>query len=500
MSRRIRLGLWLVGWLVLGLAWPQATVAGPPQQQTPTPTLTATPPAEDAEVEEKPPIIHVVQAGETLFEIAYQYGTTVEAIAAANQLADPGLLAVGQKLIIPTAGSEVTAPPPAPSLVPAVALPGDSLLAVARRFDAPVETVAKQNGVLHPGRQPAGQILLVEDRPPLRVHVVNPDEGLTRLAARYGLSPWTLSQANDLSSPAALFPGQRLIVPSLQISPTTTPLTPTVGVTPSLPAPFRVVEIGPLPTAQGHTLQVQVSLSQTTPLKGAFAGKGLNFAQENGAYYAMVGVNAFTQPGIYPLALLVTDTQGSQVYLSQEIEVASGGYGREVINVPPDRENLLDPATVQAELEWLGRIKTVYNPERYWDGLFSYPVENPEITSYFGTRRSYNGGPYSSFHSGVDFNGVTGDTVYAPAAGVVVAAQELTVRGNVILIDHGWGVYTGYWHLSQIDVTVGQQVAPGDAIGLLGNTGLSTGAHLHWEFWVGGESVTALQWTEQVFP
>jgi murein DD-endopeptidase MepM/ murein hydrolase activator NlpD len=66
-------------------------------------------------------------------------------------------------------------------------------------------------------------------------------------------------------------------------------------------------------------------------------------------------------------------------------------------------------------------------------------------------------------------------------------------------LDHGWGVFSGFWHLSQIDVTVGQQVDRGEVIGLVGNTGLSTGAHLHWEMQVRGVPVNPVQWTTESF-
>jgi murein DD-endopeptidase MepM/ murein hydrolase activator NlpD len=68
------------------------------------------------------------------------------------------------------------------------------------------------------------------------------------------------------------------------------------------------------------------------------------------------------------------------------------------------------------------------------------------------------------------------------------------------VLDHGWGVLTGYWHLSTMEVQVGQQVSQGDLIARIGNTGLSTGAHLHWEMWVGGVNVDPLQWLEPFYP
>jgi murein DD-endopeptidase MepM/ murein hydrolase activator NlpD len=82
----------------------------------------------------------------------------------------------------------------------------------------------------------------------------------------------------------------------------------------------------------------------------------------------------------------------------------------------------------------------------------------------------------------------------------VVLAEPLALWGNALVIDHGWGVLTGYAHLSAIEVEVGQQVARGELIAKVGNTGLSTGSHLHWEMWVGGTSINALQWLEESFP
>src|SRR5581483_6939036 len=79
---------------------------------------------------------------------------------------------------------------------------------------------------------------------------------------------------------------------------------------------------------------------------------------------------------------------------------------------------------------------------------FGLPCPAP-VTSQYGTRRSYDGGPYDQFHTGTDFAGAPGSPIYAPAAGVVVMAERLHVRGNATIIDHGWGVYTGYWHQAE---------------------------------------------------
>jgi murein DD-endopeptidase MepM/ murein hydrolase activator NlpD len=74
------------------------------------------------------------------------------------------------------------------------------------------------------------------------------------------------------------------------------------------------------------------------------------------------------------------------------------------------------------------------------------------------------------------------------------------VRGNATVIDHGWGVYSGIWHQSEIQVQVGQTVQKNQIIGLVGGTGRVTGPHLHWEVWVNGIQVNPLDWLINTYP
>ena len=84
----------------------------------------------------------------------------------------------------------------------------------------------------------------------------------------------------------------------------------------------------------------------------------------------------------------------------------------------------------------------------------------------------------------------------AAAAGRVVFAGEMKVRGNSVIIDHGMGVFTAYHHFSRIDVQQGAMVTPGQQIGAVGETGLVTGPHLHWEVIVRGVEVDGLLWLQ----
>jgi len=135
------------------------------------------------------------------------------------------------------------------------------------------------------------------------------------------------------------------------------------------------------------------------------------------------------------------------------------------------------------------------NPVQYWRENWICPVYNPRITSPYGMQRTYNDG-LQRFHRGVDYGAPEGTPVYAPNHGVIVYIGRKKVRGKIIVIDHGSGLHTEYWHLSEISVKNGQLMKKGDVIGRIGNTGLSTGPHLHWGVRVGMNAVDGLHFLE----
>jgi len=105
------------------------------------------------------------------------------------------------------------------------------------------------------------------------------------------------------------------------------------------------------------------------------------------------------------------------------------------------------------------------------------------LTSSFGSRRDpFTGG--QDFHPGLDISASYGDAVQAPATGIVATAGNSGNYGNLVVIDHGYGIVTKYGHLSRFKVMNGQQVNRGDIIGYVGSTGRSTSPHLHYEVWV----------------
>ncbi|MDX1994859.1 MAG: M23 family metallopeptidase [bacterium] len=206
-----------------------------------------------------------------------------------------------------------------------------------------------------------------------------------------------------------------------------------------------------------------------------------------------------TEAGIYPLELSITPDGGQSLVWSINIQVQTGQYGTQYITLPEDRANLLAPAVEENELNLLRAVTTGFNAERYFDGPMGLPAA-AVMNSPFGVSRAYNGGPVDRYHNGADFAGAPGSPVLAAAPGRVVLADSLYIRGNTLMIDHGWGVYTVYAHLSERYVNLGDFVSTGQRIGAVGSTGRATGAHLHWEVWVNGVAVDPMQWVREAFP
>lgn len=109
---------------------------------------------------------------------------------------------------------------------------------------------------------------------------------------------------------------------------------------------------------------------------------------------------------------------------------------------------------------------------------FDLPTKGP-FSSQFGLRRFLNKKPRSP-HSGLDIAAPSGAVITAPAAGTVIDTGNYFFNGNTVILDHGFGLTSMYCHMSRIDVKIGQVLASGDPLGLVGKTGRVTGAHLHW--------------------
>lgn len=204
------------------------------------------------------------------------------------------------------------------------------------------------------------------------------------------------------------------------------------------------------------------------------------------------------EPGEYDVSV-DADTPDGPARVNLQISVAATAFPVDAVDLPPSTAALLDPTLVDRETAILAGVYGAGGGPARWRGLFRMPVSGP-ITTEFGQARSYNGGPVSGHHSGVDIGAAQGTPVAAAADGAVAFAGTLSERGNMVILGHGLGVFTGYAHLSQIGVATGDQVRQGDVLGLVGTTGLSTGPHLHWECAVNGLNVDAMHWLRTLLP
>ena len=468
----------------------------------------ATPEPNPPTVQESGLSIHVVQRGDTLFQIALTYETNVADLVELNGLADATRIDVGQRLLVPTTGESL----PETHIVQ----PGESLSVIAELYEMDINFLLQQNDITDINAIYAGQILTVvpnenttqaetisatqepievvagdDSLPTLssNIHIVQTGETLFRIATSYGLSTQELAQANNILDPTIIYSGQQLIIPNLPES----QLTAT-----DLPAPITRLDVRPLLFIEGETGVIDLFTDASTVVTGTFLGRNLGFvAQDNNLRHtAFIGIPMFTEANIYTIDLQLNNADGTQTLFAFNVRIGNGAYGSQNLNVTD--ENLIAPAIQDNELSLLTNLTNAITLDRTWEGAFSIPAA-AAMNAQYGTRRSYNGGEISSYHSGADFASAPSTPIYAAADGVVVLADRLNIRGNTIVIDHGWGIYTLYAHQTEFTVALGERVITGQVIGLAGSTGRVTGPHLHWEVWVNGVPVNPITWTQTIF-
>jgi murein DD-endopeptidase MepM/ murein hydrolase activator NlpD len=198
-------------------------------------------------------------------------------------------------------------------------------------------------------------------------------------------------------------------------------------------------------------------------------------ASERGHWYAVIGIPLATSPG--QAAVSVTGADGRERLLYYR--VATRHYLTQLLTVAPDHVDLSpeDLARYEREKLELGRIFDTWSEAAPATLALAAPVGG-ERSSSFGARRVFNGETRNP-HSGMDIAAAAGTPVLAPAAGTVVGSGDYFFNGNTVIVDHGMGLLTLHCHLSRIDVEVGQVVAAGTPLGLVGATGRVTGPHLH---------------------
>lgn len=210
-------------------------------------------------------------------------------------------------------------------------------------------------------------------------------------------------------------------------------------------------------------------------------------------YRALVGVDFEGPTGKRPLRFEGRVACGEKGTAVREIVVRSGKFAVEKLRVapeyvePPESER----ERIKEDQEKVARVWKSGDPERHWSGPFVLPVDAPVRRESFGSRRVLNGESRSA-HAGLDLAAASGQPVRAPAPARVALAEDLYFSGGTVILDHGEGLFTSYFHLSRIDVRVGEILSAGHAFAAVGATGRATGPHLHWSAKIAGARINPL--------
>jgi murein DD-endopeptidase MepM/ murein hydrolase activator NlpD len=465
-------------WIVASLALPVVGV-----------TMLATSAAPPLDVESAS---HVVQAGDTMFSIARRYGTTVDVIVQTNGLNDPNLIYVGQVLVIPRAG------PGGDGQVYTVQR-GDTLALIANRFGQTVDGLAAANNLANPNTIFVGQQLTIPSpagaQPPAAQPVEQPvislqpqpeqtlptyalqrGDSLYRISLIYGVTVDDLLSANSLASPNSIYPGLLLRIPVPAPAVESDPGEAQVSADTSL-GTGRSYVVRPGDTLARIAVSFNVTVDGLVAANGLaapdriFAGQSLTIpapGQSARPAPAVTATSHRVQAGETLLAIALR--YGVTIHslaVANNIDNPSRIYAGMVLSIPSAQagSNSVRYASVGAGL------CTDAQPERAGTGYFIRPVRGYQISQY-----------YHALHPGIDLALPTGSPVYAADSGTVVFAGWNTAGyGYLIVLDHGNGWRTYYAHLSSVDVDCGDQVSRGGIIGATGSTGNSTGPHLHFE-------------------
>lgn len=251
------------------------------------------------------------------------------------------------------------------------------------------------------------------------------------------------------------------------------------------------VQLTPVRLSPGSPVLLEITAADASGIDGSLGGEPVRFfAGPNHRWYALAGIDVETPVAPVKLELTVHLTGGGSHALAEPIPLVPANYRTATITVAPKfvtpppqaEEEIAEERALKEKL--FGEANAHVEEEPAWSGEFCLPIHS-QPTDSFGTRRVVKSAgrqqeQIESIHKGMDFRAPSGTSVHAANAGTVLLARHLYYEGNCVIIDHGFGLYTLYMHLSQFSVHAGERVKSGQLLGLSGATGRVTGPHLHW--------------------
>ena len=313
----------------------------------------------------------------------------------------------------------------------------------------------------------------------------------------------TANQRRDEPSPEGVAIAPQGLLPSSPAGPPAGPPAAAIAASPAaspVPPPTPLLlDLRPQQVGMGETLLIWTHAPGAFSVSLEFDGGVYSLLPEADVFWGVVGIPVDAVPGSGALTVTARSSTGELLdSATATYELVAVARPVDYLTLTPEQASVLTPEAGARERELRTQIFAEFDRGRRWSTYFRRPTGGV-MTTEFGQGRSYNGGPVGSFHTGADFATAAGTAVAAAAPGRVDWVGEMPIRGLSVIVDHGAGVKTGYHHLQSAAVAEGEQVDRGQLIGAVGESGLATGPHLHWELTVWGVNVNPISWTLKDF-
>lgn len=239
---------------------------------------------------------------------------------------------------------------------------------------------------------------------------------------------------------------------------------------------------------QGEILSIQLFNlpSGAAPIAETWETPIVFVPNGRGRMIANIAASHDSPPGDYSVRV----TLGEQVW-TIPYTIVETSFPEQELSIDtgtPEISEANSAAAYQQYNDTIPPLFSLYEADCYWSGPFTVPVSG-EVSTQYGLHRFTNGAASSSRHPAMDISADADTPVVAPAGGRVLLAQELLNTGNTLVIEHGGGLKSLFYHMNELDVAEGDMVKQGDTVGTVGSTGYSTGPHLHYEVRLFGMSV-----------
>ncbi len=256
---------------------------------------------------------------------------------------------------------------------------------------------------------------------------------------------------------------------------------------------------------QGRTLHVQFQVNKQ--VKDAtidvLSHKYDCFPESNNSsiYEAFIPISCEENPNEYLFSIDVKDRVGNTMRIDNKFQVVVYPFRKQTLQISAAKIKEEQEAGKDSKqfAELIEKLTQASVKEKLWKGIFTSPIEIQRVTTDFGTvRTTQHKGRYA--HKALDIINLPKSVVWATQDGVVVLKDRFAFSGNTVVVDHGLGVLSLFFHLDNFaDIEEGEKIAKGEPIGTIGKTGYASGYHLHWEMRVNNIQVDPMQWTKPIF-